>query len=147
MFKHILVPTDGSELSLSAIRAAIQFAGTTGASVTAVNVMPLFFNPAFPEYVPAGTMAYEEFIQETEQDAQKTLAVVEEEAKRAGVPCKSVMKRHAHAYEGIIQAAQENECDLIVMASHGRRGIGALVLGSETHKVLTHSKLPVLVYR
>ena len=129
------------------MRAALQFAGAMGASVTAVNVMPLFFNPAFPEYVPAGTMAYDEFIQATEADAKKTLAVVEEAAKRAGVPCKSVTKRHAHPYEAIIQAAQESECDLIVMASHGRRGIGALVLGSETHKVLTHSKLPVLVYR
>jgi nucleotide-binding universal stress UspA family protein len=147
MFKRILVATDGSDLSLNAMRIAIRLAGGLGASVTAVNVMPLFFNPALPEYVPVGAMTYDEFMQETEQDAKKILAVVEEEAKRAGVACKTVTKRHAHAYEAIIQTAQENECDLITMASHGRRGIGALVLGSETQKVLTHSKIPVLVCR
>jgi nucleotide-binding universal stress UspA family protein len=147
MFKRILVPTDGSELSASAIKAAASLAKNLNANLIAVHVMPVFAAMVYPEAVMYSAISLDDFNAETEQEANKALAAATQEAQRAGVSCETVKNRFDQPFLGILDAAKRNDCDLIVMASHGRRGVKALVLGSETHKLLTHSKIPVLVYR
>ena len=148
MYKQILVSTDGSKLSAKAIRMAVKLAGATGAKVTGVYVTPPFVAPAYGEgvmYMPAVSPA--RYKQITEREARKALAAVEIEARTGEVDCATVMLTADNPWEGIIRAARSKRADLIVMASHGRRGLAGLVLGSETTKVLTHSKVPVLVCR
>ncbi len=148
MYKHILVPTDGSKLSAKAIRTAARLAKTFGAKLTGVFVTPPYVPPVYGEaviYVPA--MTPRRFKEITEREAKKALSAVEAEAQSAGVACKTVSISSDQAWEGIIRTAQSKDCDLIVMASHGRRGLSGLLLGSETTKVLTHTKIPVLVCR
>jgi nucleotide-binding universal stress UspA family protein len=147
MFKRILAPTDGSELSVRAVKAAVALAKSINSAVTAVYVMPMFAPMAYPDAVMYSAVSAEEFNADTEREADKALAMVADEARGASVLCEVVKNRHLQPYEGILAAAKQHNCDLILMASHGRRGIKALVLGSETHKVLTHSEIPVLVYR
>jgi nucleotide-binding universal stress UspA family protein len=145
MFKHILLPTDGSSLSENSIRNGIQIAKALHARVTGVcavlRVRQLYFDSEFPgvktEHAAAAFKAR----------AETYLSQVARAAKEAGVPCETVQETCDQVYEAIIRVAETKSCDLIVMASHGRAGIGALLLGSETQKVLTHSKIPVLVYR
>jgi len=145
MFKHILLPTDGSPLSEEAMRKGIQFAKTINARVTGFCVVPKLryysydseIGPEFKKQAAAAVQA----------DVNKNLLAIEKAAKEAGVPCETAHEKSDQPYEAIIEAAQKRECDLIIMASHGRRGVGALLIGSETQKVLTHSKIPVLVYR
>jgi nucleotide-binding universal stress UspA family protein len=148
MYKHILVSTDGSKLSGKAIRTAVRLAGATGAKVTGVYVNAPYMPPAYGEgmmYMPAiSPKRYKEL---TERAARKALAVVEIEARTAGVEYGSAMLTADNPWEGIIRTAKAKKCDLIVMSSHGRRGLAGLLLGSETTKVLTHSKVPVLVCR
>ena len=148
MFKHILVPTDGSEFSMNTVRRAVSFAREAGARITAFNAKPEY---SMTEYVGEGMPVYaksiDEYEAEAEARAQKVLAFVEDLCKEAGVPCNKVTLSNSLVYEAIIEAATQCGCDLIFMASHGRSGLGALLLGSETSKVLTHSKIPVLVYR
>lgn len=148
MYRHILVPTDGSKLSAKAIRTAARLARSFGAKLTGVYVTPPYVPPVYGEaviYVPA--MTPRRFKEITEREAKKALAAVEVEAQTAGVTCKTVSLASDQAWEGIIRTAQSKGCDLIVMASHGRRGLSGLLLGSETTKVLTHTKIPVLVCR
>lgn len=148
MFKHILVATDGSKLSGKAIRAAAKLAAATGAKVTGAYVIAPYVSPAYGEgmmYLPAiSPRRYKEM---TERAARKALAAVEIEARTAKVEYGSAMLTADNPWEGIIRAAKAKKCDLIVMSSHGRRGLAGLLLGSETTKVLTHSKVPVLVCR
>ena len=148
MFKDILVSTDGLELSAKAIRTAVKLAKATGARVTGVFVIAPYVAPVYGEgavYMPAiSPKRYKEF---SEREARKALAVVESEARSGGVQCATMMVTAKSPWEGIINAAKSKRVDLIVMASHGRRGLAGLVLGSETTKVLTHSKIPVLVCR
>ena len=145
MFKHLLVPTDGSELSQAAIQGAVQFAKSINARVTAFYAMPKFHMLASgPEMV---TDTRQEFAKDCKAHADRFLAVVVQAAKAADVPCETVLKTSDQPYEAIIATAKEQGCDLIMMASHGRRGVQAFILGSETQKVLTHSKIPVLVFR
>ncbi|MDA8107360.1 MAG: universal stress protein [Betaproteobacteria bacterium] len=148
MYKHILVPTDGSRLSVKAIKAAAQLAKAIGAKLTGVYVIPPYVPPMYGEavvYVPeVSPRRYKELSQ---KEAKKALAAVEIEAQTAGVPCKALSLTADQAWQGIIRTAHAKKCDLIVMASHGRRGLTGLLLGSETTKVLTHSKTPVLVCR
>ena len=145
MYKHILLPTDGSELSANAVRDGIQFAREIGARVTALTVTPPFYpSEMSPSAMAAHAQEHEAKSRET---AQRALAVVEAAAKAAGVQCALLHRVNDGPFEEIIKAAGEAGCDLIFMASHGRRGVSALLLGSETNKVLTHSKIPVLVYR
>lgn len=147
MFKHILIPTDGSQLSKDAVQRAVFFAKKYGARISV-----LYVKPSATEYSWANGMwvnfpnpaLVDEF---AERDANEILGSVEVLCWKEGVMCNKLTRTSSAIYEAIIEAATENECDLIFMASHGRRGINALVLGSETHKVLTHSKIPVLVYR
>ena len=145
MFKHLLIPTDGSELSQAAIQGAVQFAKSINARVTAFYAMPKFHMLAYgPEMV---TDTRQEFAKDCKAHADRFLAVVVQAAKAADVPCETVLKTSDQPYEAIIATAKEQGCDLIMMASHGRRGVQAFILGSETQKVLTHSKIPVLVFR
>ena len=148
MFKHILVSTDGSKLSAKAIRTAVKLAGVTGAKLTGVYVIPPYLPPMYGEaimYAPA--MSQEKFRASTKRAGQKALAAVEIEAQTAGVGYGAAMLAAANPWEGIVRTAKAKKCDLIVMASHGRRGLAGLLLGSETTKVLTHSRIPVLVCR
>ena len=145
MFKHILLPTDGSELSNAAIRNGILFAKSVNARVTGLYaILPsqtLTLRPDMLKDYQA------EYYEEARLQAEDFLAVIERAAHEAGVTCETVSVAASHAYEAIIQAAEQRGCDLIVMASHGRKGMQGLLIGSETAKVLTHTKLPVLVSR
>ena len=148
MFKHILVPTDGSRLSAKAVKTAAKLAKQIGARVTGVYVIPPYVPPMYGEaaiYVPE--ISPKRYKDLSEKEAKKALAVVEIEARTAGVACKVGWVTAAQAWEGIVKQAKSKKADLIVMASHGRRGLSGLLLGSETTKVLTHSKIPVLVCR
>jgi nucleotide-binding universal stress UspA family protein len=148
MFKQILVSTDGSKLSSKAIRTAVRLAKTMGAKVIGAYVIAPYVSPAYGEgmmYMPA--IPPKRYKQVTEREARKALAVVEIEARTAAVEYGSAMLIADNPWEGIIRAAKAKKCDVIVMSSHGRRGLAGLLLGSETTKVLTHSKIPVLVCR
>ena len=148
MFKHILIPTDGSKLSAKAIRMAVRLARDTGARVTGVYVVPTYVAPAYGDgiiYVPG--VSPKRYKAMTEREARKALAVIKIEAQTAGIAYAGTTQTASNPWEGIIRAARAKKCDLIVMASHGRRGLAGLLLGSETVKVLTHSKFPVLVCR
>jgi len=148
MYRHILVPTDGSKLSMKAIRAAARLAKSCSARLTGMYVIPPYASPVYGEgamYAPeAGPQAYRKTM---EREAKKALAAVEVEAQAAGVECKTASVTSEQPWKGIVRVAAAKKCDLIVMASHGRRGLAGLLLGSETTKVLTHSKTPVLVCR
>jgi nucleotide-binding universal stress UspA family protein len=145
MFHHILIPTDGSPLSAAAVENGISLARTLGAKVTVFTAIEPFL-PALlsAQYVPDAPAQYRSL---ANAEADSRLADAEQKAKRVGVLCETVKVEHAQPYQAIIETADARGCDLITMASHGRRGLSALVLGSETMKVLMHSKLPVLVYR
>ncbi len=144
MYKHILVPTDGSTLSRKAIREAVRVAKITKARVTALHVLPKYHPP-----YDLGSWVPDEDDYQTSSHAQskKVLDYVEKECAAAGVRCSGMDAFSDHPYEEIIKAARTRKCDLVVMASHGRRGIAGVLLGSETQKVLTHAKMPVLVVR
>jgi nucleotide-binding universal stress UspA family protein len=145
MYANILIPTDGSQLAGKAVQDGISLAKRIGAKITALTVLPSFHtltaDPQMIEDTPAGYKA------RTQERAKKTLGAVAAAAQTAGVSCETVQVEHEHPYQAIIDTAESKGCDLIVMASHGRHGISALVLGSETAKVLTHCKIPVLVHR
>lgn len=147
MFKHILLPTDGSELSERAVAAGVDLAKAVGAKVTGVYAMESFPLTYYGEYVPADAFSPEEFEAAEKRRADTYLGHVKDLAGKAGVPCEVLTMRDALPHDAIIAAAEKAGCDLIYMATHGRRGISALLLGSETTKVLTHSKIPVLAFR
>ena len=127
MYKHILVATDGSELSNQAVEYAVALAKAVNAGITAIGVSTRDSGPA--------------------DRATKHLEIAKDIAAACRVSCDGLHIEHAQPYQAIIDAANARKCDLIVMASHGRRGVAAIVLGSETVKVLTHSSIPVLVVR
>jgi nucleotide-binding universal stress UspA family protein len=145
LFEHILIPTDGSDLATQVVEQGLVFAKEIGAKVTAVTVTESFhvlsLAPSQLQYTP------NEYAKHAKAHAEKVLGTVSAAAKSAGVDCETLHVEHEQIYQAIIDAAEARKCDLIVMASHGRRGVSAVVLGSETVKVLTHSKIPVLVYR
>jgi nucleotide-binding universal stress UspA family protein len=145
MYKNILIPTDGSDLSAKAVKHGVALSKAIGAKVTALTVSTPFHIFALdPEMIEDTQDTYKK------RSAKKTaeiLDVVASGAKAANVVCDTVHVEHEHPYEAIIDTARSKGCDLILMASHGRRGVSAVVLGSETVKVLTHSKIPVLVCR
>ena len=145
MYKHILIPTDGSALSEMAIRHGMALAKAAGARVTVLTVSLPFRSFAIdPVMVSDTPVQYE---QECAALAEKALGSARTEAGVAGVSCETLHVTRAQPYEAIVETAQTKGCDLICMSSHGRKGISAFVLGSETYKVLTHSKIPVLVCR
>jgi nucleotide-binding universal stress UspA family protein len=145
MFKQILLPTDGSDLSERAVLAGISFAKDLGAQVVGLTVVPDFHT--FTANTEMLEDTKEEFIAATAQRAAKYLSFVSEASRSAGVACAVVQVTSDDPYEAILQTAKERKCDLIIMASHGRKGIKGVLLGSETQKVLVHSDIPVLVYR
>ena len=144
MYKHILVPTDGSEISAKAVQAAIALAKLTGATMTAISVKEPFPYSAISEMQPVPP---QEFFDAQERIAAARVKAVTEATTAAGVTCSGFTVEALHPWEAILDHAKQQSCDLIVMASHGRRGMAALLIGSETHKVLTHSPLPVLVIK
>jgi nucleotide-binding universal stress UspA family protein len=146
MFKHILVPTDGSELAKAAIRKAIRLARTLGAQVTQVIIDEPFQIIAVDDPL-IDLHTQEQYLEATRKRAEAVLRSGEEHAQSEGVKISSLHIYNPVIYQGITETAKKNGCDLIFMGSHGRRGIAALVLGSTTHKVLTHTTLPVMVWR
>ena len=145
MFKHILVPTDGSDLSRKAALYAIQFAKAVGAKVTAITIRAPYAVSSLDTIAVLGSQ--DQYDEESRQLAQRALTQVQMAAEAAGVAIDTIQATHDQPFRQIVDSAEANHCDLIVMASHGRRGVSALLLGSETQKVLTHSTIPVLVYR
>lgn len=147
MFKHFLVPTDGSQLSLNAVQHAVSLAKEVGAKITFFFSKPDYPVAFYGEGALIDPTTPEKFAEIADRQAKEILVQAEQMAKAAGVSFASASEVSDIPYEAIIQAAEKAGCDLIFMASHGRRGISGLLLGSETQKVLTHSKIPVLVYR
>jgi nucleotide-binding universal stress UspA family protein len=147
VYKHLLVPTDGSPLSLKAARTAAALAAKLGARITAINVIAPFIPPVYND----SAIAYPQYFTAAEYEAAMRKVAARATAKVAAaagrVKCDQLAIVGADAWEAIVKAARSRKCDLIVMASHGRRGIAGFLLGSETQKVLTHSKVPVLVCR
>lgn len=138
MYRNILLPTDGSEFSARAVDAGVRLAKALGARVTALHVT----RPLGPDEDDAQVR---EHARRSEATARQALGYAERTARAAGVPCAVLQKETDSPWEEIVKAAKSEGCDLIFMASHGHRGTAALLLGSETHKVLTHSTIPVLV--
>jgi len=148
MFKHILLPTDGSKLSDQAVKRGIAFAKSIGAKVTGIHVVPEFKMMADDGFMaPMSSQLKQRFEDESRMRARKVLENIEQRAKDEGVQFEGVTVNSDFPYQQIIFTAEKRKCDLIMMASHGRRGLSSLLLGSETAKVLTHSKIPVLVVR
>ena len=147
MFKHILVPTDGSALSESAVSRAVTFARASGARITFFYAQPDFPMPIYGEGALIDPTTPEQFSRSAAAEAQSILAKAKAIADADGVVAATDTVVNEVPYQAVIDAADRHGCDLIFMASHGRRGIAGFLLGSETQKVLTHSKTPVLVYR
>ncbi|MDH3208999.1 MAG: universal stress protein [Burkholderiaceae bacterium] len=144
MFQCILVPTDGSDITKTAVSTAIDLARAVGAKLHTISVKEPYPYSAMSEMqlVPP-----QEFFDAQERIAVTRVNMVREACSAAGLSCEVHTVEAMHAWEAIIEHAQSKECDLIVMASHGRRGVSSLLLGSETQRVLTHTKVPVLVVR
>ena len=175
MYQNILIPTDGTEFSEKAIRHGVALAKLAGAKVTGVTVTDSFrgfagvtvprvhrtdpilhLDDGSVAAMPTihGATPFDEQFDMLEKIRQKqsnivrnALDTIAAAAKASGVPCETVEVEDEHPYQGIIRTAKDKGCDLIVMASHGRRGIAAVLIGSETHKVVTHTSIPVLVCR
>jgi nucleotide-binding universal stress UspA family protein len=145
MYKRILLPTDGSDASKRAILAGVEFAGSVGAEVVAMTATPKF-HPFTTDAVMLEETP-QQYAQSSHERGRRLLDEVTTVARDAGVPCTSVQMVSDDPYEAIIATAREHHCDLIMMASHGRRGIKGMLLGSETQKVLVHSAIPVMVHR
>ena len=147
MYKHLLVATDGSKLSGKAVTHAIALAQALAAKLTAFYASPDYPMPAFTDGVVYDPVSRKEYAALATKDAEKILGAVKIRAEAGGVECATMHAIAAAPWEAIVAASRKAKCDAVVMASHGRRGITAVLLGSETQKVLTHSKLPVLVVR
>jgi nucleotide-binding universal stress UspA family protein len=145
MYKHILIATDGSDLAGKAVNAGLQLAKILNANVTAVTVT----EPWTAYITGEGPIAFpiDEYEKSAAENATRTLAAVDDLAKKLAVACKSIHLKDQYPAEGILDAAKSHGCDLIVMSSHGRRGLGRLLLGSAAVSVLTHSTVPVLICR
>ena len=147
MYKRILVATDGSALSKKAVASAIALAATCGAELVALKVVPRYPQAYFEGSIPLSADEISRVETQWTESARVQLAAVEKAAKAKGVETKVVTVKSDVVSDAIIAAAKKQNADLIVMASHGRKGIKRLLLGSETQQVLTHSHIPVLVLR
>ncbi|MCZ0961537.1 universal stress protein [Paracoccus benzoatiresistens] len=145
MFKHILIPTDGSDLATQAVDKGIALAAETGAAVTIMTVTEPFRILSTDSMQVESTRA--SYDADATAHAERILQEARDKATAAGVSVQTHHKWHDSPYEAIIDTAQARDCDLIAMASHGRRGMAAVVMGSQATKILTHSRIPVLVYR
>lgn len=147
MYK-ILLPTDGSDLSQKALKQGMVFAKALHAKIIGLHVIPVFHMPMGEGFVVPTSPALKKRVEEDfKEKAQQVLVSVEQAAKGAGVECECIVGINDTIHEEIIKTAEKNHCELIIMASHGHAGATALLLGSETAKVLTHTRLPVLVLR
>jgi nucleotide-binding universal stress UspA family protein len=145
MYRHLLIATDGSELAASAVAGALSLAKAIGARVTAVTVTDIFpTGPYSPVPMPSVIEHYETSAAES---AGKILASVSKAAEKIGITCDTIHVKDQAPADGIVAVAAEKECDLIVMASHGRRGVSRMLLGSQAQKVVTQSPVSVLIYR
>jgi nucleotide-binding universal stress UspA family protein len=147
MYRHLLVPVDGSETAAKAVAAAIEFARQSGAKLTFVTALPRYRGHFDEDGRSDTALTIDEHDRRTRELAERILGAPAEAARAAGVECETLYLQNERPYQAILDAAELGKCDLIVMASHGRRGLDGLVHGSETRKVLTHSKVPTLVYR
>jgi nucleotide-binding universal stress UspA family protein len=147
VFKHVLLPTDGSRVARKAIRAGIRLAKGLGAKVTAYYAIDTTPAYSYSDGYLLGATLLKEFDKRAREQGEKYLAEVVKAAKAAGVPCRTLMSKPPTVYQGIVAAAKKQRCDVILMASHGRSELRTLLLGSVTQKVLAHSKKPVLIYR
>ena len=147
MFKHILIPTDGSPVSAKAVKAGISMAKRIGAKVTAYYAVEPVPVRLYGEGYVADQQMVAEFERRARAAAKKEVAAIERAAAKAGVRCDTLVETARTPYEGIVETARKRRCDLILMASHGYRGLMRLTLGSVTDKVIQLSKTPVLVYR
>ncbi len=146
MFRNILIPTDGSEQSRHAVHTGIELAKLHHSKITGIHVIPDYH--LLIAYEGAFDPVTEERIEEEAKSrAESYLAFIRKAADEAGVPCDTVCETSDHPHDAIIKTAEVRGCDLILMTSHGRKGLAAVLLGSETRKVLTHAKVPVLVVR
>jgi nucleotide-binding universal stress UspA family protein len=144
MFKRILVPTDGSEITTKAVTTALELARAGGGQLMAISVKEPFPYSAISEMQPVPP---QEFYDAQERIAAERVQAVVAAAQAAGMACAGHTVEALHPWEAILDHAKAQQCDLIVMASHGRRGVAAMLLGSETQRVLTHSTLPVLIVK
>lgn len=147
MYKRILVPTDGSSLSRKAAKSAVELASTLGAEVVALNVVPRYPTSYFEGGISVSPSEVARVEKQWAEQGQTLADSVSTAAEKAGVKAKAVTVRSDLVAEAILAAAKKNKCDLVVMASHGRKGLKRLLLGSETQHVLTHGNIPVLVLR
>ncbi len=147
MYKHILIPTDGSTASERAIATGVALARVLGARVTGFHAAP----PAVPlvlgKQLAKAYMSREDRELAIEQAAVRYLGVIARAAAKAGVACETIHVTSDFPADAILAAARSRKCDLVIMASHGRHGLAAVLLGSETQKVLTYARIPVLVHR
>jgi nucleotide-binding universal stress UspA family protein len=144
MYRSILIPTDGTEITAKAVSAAVELARVLGARLSTITVKEPFPYSAISEMQP---IPPQEFYDAQERISLKRVQEVVDAARAAGVACEAFTVEAVHPWEAILDHAKAQDCDLIVMASHGRRGVGALLIGSETSRMLTHSQVPVLVVR
>ena len=144
MYKRILVPTDGSDRSVKAVEGAAKFAKPLGATLVVMTVIEPYSYTNLSEYRPESIEQYDERVT---AEAEERLVQASKICDDVGVESKTLMVKSFSPAEAIIEQAEKNVCDIIFMASHGRKGIAAVLLGSETQKVLTHSRFPVMVFR
>jgi nucleotide-binding universal stress UspA family protein len=147
MFRKILVPTDGSKLSDKAVKSAVALAAACGGSLVVFHAYPKFYGGAYGTFEMATEVLAEVHEKQGRAEAAAIFAAAKTEADKSGVACETVALESDHPWESIIAVAKKKKCDSICMASHGRRGLAGVLLGSETVKVLTHATLPVLVLR
>jgi nucleotide-binding universal stress UspA family protein len=147
MYRHILIATDGSELAEHAVTDGLSLAKSVGAKATVMMVVEVWLGSQGPFMQPWSFQELGKYNEQMKEQAASVLNRAEAAAKQAGVSCDTIQVEGMRPYEAIITTAADRGCDLIVMASHGRSGLSAVVLGSVTNKVLTHTKIPVLVVR
>ena len=147
MYKHILIPTDGSETADKAVEAGLAFARESGARVTLFTAVPEYEVPNEAAVMARRIISIDEHDRLSAQRAQEILASAAKRARDAGVDCDTDFKQSNRPYEAIVAAAASHGCDVIFMSSHGRTGLAKMWHGSETEEVLTHSAIPTLVYR
>ena len=145
MFKNILVPTDGSELSIRAAKLAMALAKATGSKVTAFHVAPPYTFRVYEEYIPSNFVTMPQYEENVKKVAERHLGAIRKLADAAGISFDGHYTKSDFPAHAIVEAAEKYGCDSIAMGSHGRGAVGAILLGSETVKVLASSKLPVIV--
>jgi nucleotide-binding universal stress UspA family protein len=147
MYERILVATDGSSLSKKAVASAIRLAATCGAELIALKVVPRYPQTYFEGSIPLNAKDVARIEAQWTEEAQAAVDAVQKVASAKGLKAKGLVSRSDIVSDAIIAAAKKHKADLVVMASHGRKGIKRLLLGSETQQVLTHCQVPVLVLR